>query len=268
MIVVAHSMGGLVARYWLGPLGGWRTCRALVTLGTPHRGAPKALDALVNGVRLLGRRLPGPSALLHDWDSPYELLPRYRCVWDAADGQQRYPHEIEQLGLGKRGVDAFTLHEQIAQDFDAIPRSGPELVVRLGYSHPTLASATWNGQRLSVSKEAPRGLDLGRWDGELGDGTVPAISALPLEMDGCDPTDRRAVHTHGRITAPDEVAALLNRYEGWPAQTAARGAERPVALGLDIDELHAAGVPIRVGVRLHGVEDTVAAGVPVKISLR
>ena len=43
MIVVAHSMGGLVARYWMGPLGGWRVCRALITLGTPHRGAPKAL---------------------------------------------------------------------------------------------------------------------------------------------------------------------------------------------------------------------------------
>ncbi|HET8684800.1 MAG TPA: hypothetical protein VFM54_23450, partial [Micromonosporaceae bacterium] len=46
VIVVAHSMGGLVARYWLGPLGGAPYCRALVTVGTPHRGAPKALDWL------------------------------------------------------------------------------------------------------------------------------------------------------------------------------------------------------------------------------
>jgi len=38
VVVVAHSMGGLVARYWMGPLGGWRVCRALITLGTPHRG--------------------------------------------------------------------------------------------------------------------------------------------------------------------------------------------------------------------------------------
>lgn len=35
VIVIAHSMGGLVARYWLGPLGGRDACRALVTLGTP-----------------------------------------------------------------------------------------------------------------------------------------------------------------------------------------------------------------------------------------
>ena len=51
VIVVAHSMGGLVARHWLGPGGGWPLCRSLITLGTPHRGAPKALQLLVNGFR-------------------------------------------------------------------------------------------------------------------------------------------------------------------------------------------------------------------------
>jgi pimeloyl-ACP methyl ester carboxylesterase len=32
VVVVAHSMGGLVARYWIGPGKGWRHCRALITL--------------------------------------------------------------------------------------------------------------------------------------------------------------------------------------------------------------------------------------------
>src|SRR5262249_57945512 len=49
-------MGGLVARYWIGCLEGWRYCAGLVTLGTPHRGAPKSLDWLVNGIRLGGVR--------------------------------------------------------------------------------------------------------------------------------------------------------------------------------------------------------------------
>lgn len=49
VVIVAHSLGGLVARYWLAQQENWRLCRALITLGTPHRGAPKALDVLANG---------------------------------------------------------------------------------------------------------------------------------------------------------------------------------------------------------------------------
>ncbi|MGH3918403.1 MAG: lipase/acyltransferase domain-containing protein, partial [Pseudonocardiaceae bacterium] len=79
VIVVAHSMGGLVARVWMGLLGRWPWCRALITLGTPHRGAPKALDWLVNGVRLAG-----PTEMLRGWPSMIQLLPRYAAVRDTA----------------------------------------------------------------------------------------------------------------------------------------------------------------------------------------
>lgn len=40
--LVAHSMGGLVARYYLQRLGGARRVERLVTLGTPHRGSHAA----------------------------------------------------------------------------------------------------------------------------------------------------------------------------------------------------------------------------------
>src|SRR5262249_20237833 len=41
LILIAHSMGGLVARYFLEVLKGdnWKDCRALITFGTPHRGS-------------------------------------------------------------------------------------------------------------------------------------------------------------------------------------------------------------------------------------
>jgi hypothetical protein len=86
VIVVAHSTGGLVARYWLGPLGGWRVCRALVTAGTPHRGAVKALRMLVDGPGVGPFRADGVRELFRGWRSVYELLPTYKAVWDAAEG--------------------------------------------------------------------------------------------------------------------------------------------------------------------------------------
>ncbi len=36
--LVAHSAGGLVARYYVQLLGGWHYCDALITLATPHQG--------------------------------------------------------------------------------------------------------------------------------------------------------------------------------------------------------------------------------------
>ena len=51
LILVCHSMGGLVARYFLEVLEGWRMTRALITFGTPFRGSPAALNSLANGVR-------------------------------------------------------------------------------------------------------------------------------------------------------------------------------------------------------------------------
>jgi hypothetical protein len=39
VVLLAHSMGGLVARYYLEVLEGWTDCRLLVTFGTPYWGA-------------------------------------------------------------------------------------------------------------------------------------------------------------------------------------------------------------------------------------
>ncbi len=45
--IVAHSMGGLVARYYVKRLGGARYVRNLITLGTPHHGTPIALAGML-----------------------------------------------------------------------------------------------------------------------------------------------------------------------------------------------------------------------------
>jgi triacylglycerol esterase/lipase EstA (alpha/beta hydrolase family) len=46
-------MGGLISRYYLEVLEGWRDCRALVTFGTPYRGAVDAVNYLANGYKQL-----------------------------------------------------------------------------------------------------------------------------------------------------------------------------------------------------------------------
>ncbi|MCX4750401.1 hypothetical protein OG455_33665 [Kitasatospora sp. NBC_01287] len=254
VVIVAHSMGGLVARYWLGPLGGWRLCRSLITLGTPHRGAPKALDLLTNGVRLLGSRLDGVSDLLREWPSMAELLPRYPAVWDTTANTARYPHEVPAAGLGAAARAAFAVHQEIDRAWQEIPRTpdAPQVVPRLGWSHATAGSARWDGRRLTVSKKLPHWLDLAGWEKDHGDGTVPAISAVPVEMSGYDTSGWRARDRHGPLASAPWIPALVQAYEDRAPLAAVRGEEREAALGLDLDELHPEGTPIPLRVRLRG----------------
>ncbi len=90
VILIGHSMGGLVARWYLECLGGWQDARALITFGTPHRGSLNAADFLVNGfVKKLGPlKVADLSRLLRSLTSVYQLLPIYPCI-DVGAGNQR-----------------------------------------------------------------------------------------------------------------------------------------------------------------------------------
>ncbi len=124
IVVIAHSMGGLVARCWLGPLGGAGRGAALITLGTPHRGAPKALQWLVNGMIIGPVRFRKVTAVLREWPSMYDLLPRYPMVAVTGSDRPIYPHELapESVrhvpGFAARSADAFAMHEEIRASWE------------------------------------------------------------------------------------------------------------------------------------------------------
>lgn len=249
VIIVAHSMGGLVARYWLGPLGGWKVCRAAITLGTPHRGAPKALDLLANGVHIGPARFAGMSQLLWEWPSVGELLPRYPAIWDGQADRAIYPYELPIGGLPTLASRAYAVHKDIETAWNDMPRSGTVMVPRLGFSHKTLSSAYWNGKRLHVRSEHPAWLPAGQWQHDFGDGTVPSISAVPTEMDNESPVNIRVRERHGPLGSAAFVADLILQLERWDSLGAVRGGpDRPAALGLTLAEAHFVGDPVSVSI--------------------
>lgn len=80
--VIGHSMGGLIARYYVTRLGGDRRVHTLVTLGTPHHGSYLAL-AWNNS---LTRQLRPGSALLEELARPVaNCRTRFIVYWSDLD---------------------------------------------------------------------------------------------------------------------------------------------------------------------------------------
>lgn len=99
LVLVGHSMGGLIARRFVECLGGWQHTRALVTLGTPHRGALNAVGFLENGMKKgIGPFGLDLSPVLRSFTSVYQLLPIYPCI-DAGGGASQRVAEAAEAGL-------------------------------------------------------------------------------------------------------------------------------------------------------------------------
>ena len=109
--IIAHSMGGIVARYYIQRLEGNKRVRRLITLGTPHKGSkvtalltvPAAKDMLVEGAFL-----ENLNADVKELE-PTELIAMYSpfdakiVPWDSAlhPGQGR---NVEVGGVGHLGL--------------------------------------------------------------------------------------------------------------------------------------------------------------------
>jgi hypothetical protein len=264
-------MGGLVARYYLEVLGGWRDCRALITLGTPFRGSLKAVDFLANGHRALFADL---TDVVRSMTSVYQLLPRYEML--EVNGRFQRVAETEGIpGISRdRAQEALKFHQQIDEAVEARTEPGYELVPVVGTWQPTLQSARLSQGRVTVHTETPTWTTFPVGDG---DGTVPRVSAVPIEMSDAW-LNTFVAERHSSLQNHDGILQdLQNRLIQSQVRTAhIRGnpatGSRP-ALALDIGDLYLAGEPVVVraalrnedAVKITGVRGSVQAsdGAPV-----
>jgi Lecithin:cholesterol acyltransferase len=187
LILIGHSMGGLVARYFLEALGGWRDTKMLITLGTPHRGSVKALDVLVNG---LGKRL-GPVSIdltkfVRSCPSVYQLLPIYPCVGEM-EGDLKHIEDLTEIGELdlERARAGIEFHREIERAVEAnlknnlYQSSQYKLLPVVGAYQPTFLSALLTGD----DRKPIKPIETHEGQSMLGgDGTVPHFSAIPIEL--------------------------------------------------------------------------------------
>jgi pimeloyl-ACP methyl ester carboxylesterase len=202
LILICHSMGGLVARWYVEREGGAALTRKLITIGTPHRGAVAALQQLVNGLeKSVGPLRLDLTRFARSLPSAHQLLPQYACL---ETGAGLAPISAVALpGVNPALVaDAVAFHAAL----DAAPASAYDLHPIVGTRQPTPTTARLVGERIETSEQIE-----GAREG--GDGTVPRLSAAPKALNPDDPRLRYApdqhlgLHSHQAVL--DELEGVL-----------------------------------------------------------
>jgi pimeloyl-ACP methyl ester carboxylesterase len=249
LVLLGHSMGGLVARYFLEVLGGWEMARALVTFGTPYRGSLNALDFLVHGfVKGVGPFRLDLSELLRSLTSVHQLLPVYPCV---DDGGVELKKVTAASGL-PAGVDpakvaaAAAFHAEIASAVDANGGYGRyQICPVVGIFQPTRQSAVVRGGSVEILGVLD-GTDMG------GDGTVPRVSATPLEL-STEAREVYATESHASLQNFDPVLVQVSGVLTWRSLALYKGSPAD-GFRLEVDDVVPPGEPVAV---------TLATGGPV-----
>ncbi|MBL4673888.1 MAG: hypothetical protein JKX81_16630 [Arenicella sp.] len=181
IVLIGHSMGGLILRYLLesGEFDRrpwFNAITQLITLGTPHNGAPTALNQVAGLASNLGMSAENVKVLVSDkrYPSAYQLVaPNGSAMTLKAVSSHRLPYVVDPFDseivgryqLQQANIDAA---QRFWSKLDLAKR--PEKVAYfsfVGSAHTTLTRLEWTGSEL-LEREA----------NDSGDGTVPISSSL------------------------------------------------------------------------------------------
>jgi hypothetical protein len=230
---ICHSMGGLVARYFLEVLGGRELTSKLITIGTPYQGSINALDALVNGVFLgLGAIGVSVDKLVRSFPSVHQLLPTYDCL-DLGNGELRNLSGSDLPKVDRNDItEALAFHSRIAGSIEQNPKY--ETFAIKGIDQPTNQSALLRNGKVEPIR-SHKGTD------HSGDGTVPRPSSHPPEWSD-EGSSVFVSQSHALLQSTDSILTqLFGRLTGNLGKFMGE-----TGIGLDIPALVEAGSSVPV----------------------
>lgn len=195
--IVAHSMGGLIARYYLrfGPTdlpedgsippvtwAGARHVERAILVGPPNAGSVKSLIRLIRG-RKFGPFLPGyEPAILGTMPSVYQLVPRGRhgALVDAGDPKKRMddilnPKLWEDMQWGLAAPDQDRVLQWLLPD---IEDPADRRRIALDHQRKCLKRAKQFTAALDATASPPEGLMLSLMAGDAL--STPAVASLNM----------------------------------------------------------------------------------------
>jgi triacylglycerol esterase/lipase EstA (alpha/beta hydrolase family) len=232
VVFVCHSMGGLIARWYIEKCGGAEITRKLITLGTPYRGAARALGQLVNGAHPgLGPFRIDLTRFARSMPSLHQLLPEYACVQQGDDLAKTTGITLPELDPAMV-ADAMRFYTDLHDAETRRPQSLAATHAIVGTTQATATTARLTGGRIEL-------LDSYQDRVLYGDSTVPAVAACRPDVPMDSNTLRRIPDKHGNLqrntAALDEVEGILT------ASSIIIKAAKPVPLRVDAPDFALAG---------------------------
>lgn len=195
-VLIAHSLGCLVSRYYIERLGGKSKIDRAIFLGGPHYGVPKAIANLILKVDLLPFGLLGDRLrnVLATFPSLYQILPIFNAVFDQSgapiqvlDDESWLPEEKRPLLRAAREF-RHELSRRVSVPSVSIFGYGIKTVNRIGVQRT--ASGDWTKLDLNIE--------------ESGDSTIPDSSTV-LEGSELHPVTQH----HGSLYVDNDVKMRL-----------------------------------------------------------
>jgi pimeloyl-ACP methyl ester carboxylesterase len=261
VILIGHSMGGLVARYYLEVLGGWRNTRAVITVGSPHRGVLGPLELISNGFK--GGLFPELVTAARSFEAVYQAFPTYPAI--EVNGQYQRLGEtsgipnIDQARAKAAREDFLEAIRQAAVKNRQDSAYRQSTIPWVGTRQDTPQSALFSGGKLTVRNSAPAGIDpllAG------GDSAVPRISAVPADLEGdAMPIGRFVVERHGWLTnnsmALDPLVETLRDVAatGTRELYGTREVAQTTSVNLNLESLYLPGESVTATINLINAND-------------
>lgn len=177
--MVCHSMGGLLARYYLesglfSGRAGYSKVSLLLTFGTPHHGAPKAYASAIGLHKSEFLSIAQTRKLANDsrYPSLFQLFPSkgHSFIWaaDPAAAYEEYPaDETALVNRYKLDQDNLRAWQEFRHALTGNRPAGVRYFFIVGSTQETLVRFRWNGNELEPIERD-----------DSGDGTVPLSGAL------------------------------------------------------------------------------------------
>ncbi|MFJ9107633.1 esterase/lipase family protein [Streptomyces sp. NPDC102283] len=238
VVIVAHSMGGLVARAAGTHAGALDSVRTVITIGTPFRGSVDAATMLNSGRSSVGLPVEHARELAITLPGLHDLLPTYRCLFTGDDLVALDPETVAALGGDSElARESFARHAQLASV------RLPGLISLAGTHQPTdicfrVDAGVLHAQRHGYERDEAGGLARDAVTGGFipmklhGDGTVQWQSARLADATGY-------VQKHGALQATRSVIRNIQaQIEG---RTLGEGLGGRAGIGVELPEYAPAG---------------------------